>query len=168
MTGKYQQPGGARESARLFLQAVQPEARGTEQAELRYIAPGGDIARRFYRPPTGIEQLENDVAYLSRDYNVYFGVALRDGRGGTAEHVTRACVLWGDIDDKLYRDAPGPKEAALAALQMFRLRPSVVLNSGGGLQAYWCLAEPVDLRRQGERFCAVNRALPGAVCGPER
>jgi hypothetical protein len=78
--------------------------------------------------------------------------------------------LWADLDAKLWPAAANPKETALTAVETFPLRPSVLVDSGGGLQAFWRLAEPESVQepRSRARFEQINQGLARAVCGPGR
>jgi hypothetical protein len=69
--------------------------------------------------------------------NLYFAVATRNG-GGTKDHIVQIPGLWCDID---FKDVP--KDQAAERLRQFPLRPSLVVNSGGGYHAYWVLKEPL-------------------------
>jgi hypothetical protein len=76
-----------------------------------------------------------------RGQNLYFAVATRNGRG-RKEHIVQIPALWCDID---FKDTP--KEEADKRVREFPLRPSLVVNSGGGFHAYWGLKEPPSATR---------------------
>jgi putative DNA primase/helicase len=90
--------------------------------------------------------------------NVYFGVATRAG-GGTKEHILNIPAIWIDID---FKDCP--KEAAHKKLKAFPLRPSLVIESGGGYHVYWLLKEAYT-KEDIEAIEAVNRQLATALYG---
>jgi hypothetical protein len=86
---------------------------------------------------------------------VWFGVATRKERipgrrrGGVADclHIP---ALWVDIDvegpnHKGGHPLPPSIEAAYAMTRAFPLEPTAVVRSGGGLQAWWLLHEPLDV-----------------------
>ena len=76
--------------------------------------------------------------HISKD-NIYFGVATREGSGGTKGHCRDIPALWADVD---FKDTPeGEFEQKLAD---FELPPSVMVASGGGLHLHWLLKTPVS------------------------
>jgi len=89
--------------------------------------------------------IEKDVDGMG----VYFGVCTRyeipdkDGKiSGNLETVAECPALWVDIDCAKQGIAGAD---AIAALQYLPHPPSLIVNSGGGLHAYWLLEEPVDV-----------------------
>lgn len=107
---------------------------GTEhQVELRALP---SKARVFTRKP---EVVANFLKRNSEKNNIYFGVATREGRGGTKEHCREIPALWVDLDFKDTAEAEA--EEKLAA---FPLLPSIIMASGGGLHIYWLLKTPVS------------------------
>jgi hypothetical protein len=102
----------------------------------------------------------NDIAALCRDAqamtdrDVWFGVATRqrrlsDGRRGGDADCLEVPGLWLDIDiagpnhKDSYRLPLGAAEAH-ALIGLYDLDPSFVVNSGGGLHAYWLFDEPIN------------------------
>ena len=71
--------------------------------------------------------------------NLYFGVATREGKGGTKKHCREVPALWSDIDFKNL-----PREVAERRIGRFSCPPSAVIESGNGLHLYWFLAEPMN------------------------
>jgi hypothetical protein len=74
---------------------------------------------------------------VNEKQNLYFAVATRNG-GGTKNHIKQIPACWLDID---YKDFSSPKDAKRAVWQ-FQYRPSVIVDSGGGLHCYWRFKEP--------------------------
>lgn len=79
----------------------------------------------------------------------YFGVCTRgdwkNARGelsGGKDNVVECPALWVDID---CAKAGIPGKAALDALSYLPFPPSIIINSGGGLHAYWVLEEALDV-----------------------
>jgi hypothetical protein len=80
-----------------------------------------------------------------RGYNVYFGVATRLNGDMTKEGIIEIPCLWIDIDltDKNGVDIPEDKKREiLQRPKDFPLKPSYLINSGGGIHAYWILKSP--------------------------
>ncbi|MBN2319729.1 MAG: hypothetical protein JXR49_11655, partial [Acidobacteria bacterium] len=83
---------------------------------------------------------------LAENHDVYFGVgllreALSPDRRGRAEDVVAIPGLWADIDIKgpnhSQENLPGSIEDALALARSLPLKPTLIVFSGGGIQAYW-------------------------------
>lgn len=86
--------------------------------------------------------------------DVWFGVATRyeplGGRRGGADDCHQITALWLDIDvagprHKNNDGLPPTLEDAYTILNRFEARPTAVVESGGGLQPWWLLDEPVDV-----------------------
>lgn len=80
---------------------------------------------------------------------IYFGVATRGDRAawrgdvsGGKDNVMECPALWVDID---CAKAGIAGQTALDALAFLPFPPSIVVNSGGGLHAYWLLEEMLDV-----------------------
>ncbi len=96
--------------------------------ELRAVAPGRGHATRAFFKPTDSRSI---TAWLSRRgscLHAFFGVALRDGRGGTKRHLTALPALWVDLDTLPTRPPPADPQ------------PSAIVASGRGKHWYWILS----------------------------
>lgn len=102
-----------------------------------------------------VADLENlvDEAHRLAHCCVWFGVATRRqqlvGSRGGARDCAQIPALWVDIDiaDPRFHarpDLPPSLDAAHQLLDDHPLRPTVTVNTGGGLQAWWLLDEPLD------------------------
>lgn len=80
-------------------------------------------------------------------HDVYMGVLRRKNRGGTAADVVdHAPVLWADVDPYKYattEDGGRYKllDAGLVSVLNFPISPSIVVDSGHGIHAYWLLRD---------------------------
>lgn len=97
----------------------------------------------------------------------YFGACTRikGADSGNLETVAECPALWVDIDC-IKQEIRG--DEALSALQYLPFPPSFIINSGGGLHAYWHLEEPVDISEgsaQREAVTAALKALARVVAG---
>ena len=71
--------------------------------------------------------------------NIYFGVASRNGAGGTKANIVSIPGVWADIDFKSI-----PQEEADKLLLECPLLPTSIINSGNGYHCYWKFREPTD------------------------
>lgn len=103
-------------------------------------------------------ELLDAASRLPQDANVWWGVHGMEpperGRGGV-EHVVEVTTLCADFDwaDPLaHKDALLPSEGEVrAVVATMQPKPTVVVSSGHGLQAYWGLVEGLD-REVGEQL----------------
>lgn len=99
---------------------------------------------------------------------VYYGVTLRKNRGGGALDVRCATALWAELDGDISKKGNGcsSKEEAFERLRRIEIvAPSIVVDSGGGLHAYWLLQQPL----QGEELANIpmyNARLREALRAP--
>lgn len=106
-----------------------------------------------------LDQMAEWIERYQGKANLYFHVnELRPGfrnRKATKADVLRAHFLHVDIDD----------EGALARIKRFSPRPTAVVFSGGGYQAFWRLEQPsTDLDRVERVNLALAEALGGDNC----
>jgi hypothetical protein len=136
---------------------------------LTSIVPDGKISTRtFMADQTNL--LCEWLAGVNGHENVYFHVNAtgdrRLNKKATKEDIVSAEWLHVDVDPAPGRD----REQILAALNAFAPAPNIILDSGGGYQAFWRLAEPVPTtddagRNEIEgRNLALARALGGDSC----
>ena len=98
--------------------------------------------------------------------HTYYGLSPRQWREGKKDAVKWLLTLWADLDAKSFVNG---KEDAWQALRTFEIVPSVIVDSGHGLQALWFLKEPVAIQDPGEVegvLQGLAKALGGdpAVC----
>lgn len=70
--------------------------------------------------------------------NLYFGVATRDGKGGGKQNIVNIPALFIDLDLK-----ETPRETVINRFKEIPLKPSAVVETGGGWHLYWRLKEPL-------------------------
>jgi hypothetical protein len=125
-------------------------------ADFRYLValkPGAPPITAQY-PVEDFSAVSAFVARHATMRNIYTGVAARDGRGRDAGHCTDLHALFADIDFKDSCEAD-----ARQRLSAFPLAPSAIVNSGGGLQVYWLLERPMNLRISHEFSTTLLRSL---------
>ena len=108
-----------------------------------------------------------NLAHLSDEgQNVYFGLGVhgevqKNGARGTAKDVIAINCVWADIDyvdEQAHKPKTGGKilppneEAALKLVNDLDLKPSMVVHSGHGLQAYWIFKTPIFITDDRSRF----------------
>jgi len=112
----------------------------------------------FGRDPEAMEQFcqRQDVD----GKGVYFGLCTRgdvtnDGKiSGGKDNVLECPALWVDVDCAKQGIAGAD---AIAALNYLPHPPTLIINSGGGLHAYWMLEEPQNIS-PGEKACDIVEA----------
>ena len=108
--------------------------------------------------------LNRGTALNREGYGLYFAPCLRHEKKGKAEVAALMPALWVDLDCD---DDATCRAEALAKLHTFNPPPSAVIDSGGGLHAYWFLAESVSLVEEAARKQAAGilRGLFSALGG---
>lgn len=121
----------------------------------------GAIIRKHVRTPAQLNNFALVYGDKHTGYGVYFGVVKRDGKGGKKENCQAAVCLWADIDTV---NQGWDTEACLQALHQLDgpLSPSILVESGGGIHAYWLLSEPVE---DHEAIEELNKRLAQIVGG---
>ena len=105
-----------------------------------------------WRPVDKIHSLTAEARKLSGTCCVWFGAAPRvaelGGQRGGAEQCTVITAAWVDIDvagpNHVAENLPPDRDAARLLLADYPLAPSAIIDTGGGIQAWWFLNEPVD------------------------
>jgi hypothetical protein len=73
-----------------------------------------------------------------KEQDIHFGVATRDGKGGTKNNILQFPCLWVDID---FKDIP--EDEANERLRHSPLQPTITVMSGNGYHIYYMFKEPV-------------------------
>jgi hypothetical protein len=84
----------------------------------------------------------NTVPFIVNSHqsqNCYFGVATRIDGDGTKGGIVEIPALWCDID--ILEGSPG-YDQFVQTYKNFLLKPSMIIESGGGYHIYWLLKEP--------------------------
>ena len=104
------------------------------------------------------EQMQKFCKQHSHE-NLYFGVATRDGAGGTKENIVNIPAVWSDAD---FKDIG--RKSLYKKLEAFPFSPSIIVSSGGGAHFYWLLKEPVEKDELG-KVEEVNRRIAQQLAG---
>lgn len=106
------------------------------------------------------DKLEQAVKKYSNKTNIYFGVGLRkkilpNNLRGKNNDISTVTALYADIDIKSKAHAqtalPSSVNEAMEFLNSIPLTPSILVNSGNGLHAYWLLDEPFKIKNLKEK-----------------
>ena len=159
--------------ARQFLLALYhsffPENQGKAFLEVRGKKEGEGMSfRRFCQTH---EALLKDMVKWNPALNYWIGVAIRkDTTGGAKENLLALTAAFCDVDVGAagHKNAPKyqTKDEARAAVELFPLRPSMLIDSGGGYQLYWLFKTPVELNQETMAHLErINRGLALALGG---
>lgn len=109
-------------------------------------------ARSEFNPTDNLQWLPGVIGKY-REYDLYFGVATREHGNGKKEGIIHIPAVWADIDFK-----NTPQDKADRLLSELPVKPSVIIESGGGYHVYWFLKEPAGAENI-PMVQAVNRKL---------
>ena len=107
-----------------------------------------------------LEKLEQAVKKYSNKTNIYFGVGLRkkilpNNLRGRNSDILVVTTLYADIDIKSKAHAetalPSSVNEAMEFLNSLPLKPSIIVNSGNGLHAYWLLDNPFKIQSKNDK-----------------
>lgn len=141
--GLSEMPEAKLEDAIAFLRRFRPDGPWT----LTGIIPDGPTDTKTFGPDTA----DDALAWLgdrSGRMNLYYMVnpAMRPlSKKATKEDVLEAVAVWVDVDPKKGEDPAAARADAIARLMAYRVPPSFVIDSGGGVQAGWLLDEPFPI-----------------------
>jgi hypothetical protein len=104
------------------------------------------------------EQMQKFYKQHPRE-NMYFGVATRNGAGGTKENIVNFPAVWADVDFKDIEHTKLHKK-----VKQFPFSPSAIVASGGGAHFYWLLKVPAE-KNEAEKVEEVNRRIAQQLSG---
>lgn len=117
----------------------------------------GSLKTEFYE---GSEDAAARCIELANHHDVYFGVGrryqpLEGGKRGGNSDVASVATLWLDVDvagpNHKKNNLPPDRDAALALIAEFPLKPSIIVFTGGGYHGYWRFREPWVFDDEAER-----------------
>ncbi len=153
-----------------FLRALFAGAPNDLYLELRCIHPDGKPPRTFWSKVGDkmnlVKAFNRAKQVNAKGYGVYFAPCLRREKIGKAESAALLTALWVDIDCD---GDVGRYNVAYDKLNGFELPPSAVVDSGGGVHAYWFMAEAVTLNEASrDKAAAILRGLSEALGGDQQ
>jgi hypothetical protein len=128
--------------------------------EFRPIAKNGAPKRREYLHIDDYRGIKKHCR-LNRNYNCYFGVSTRDGKGGKKDNILQIPALWCDVD---FKDID--RKEFRKKLKKFDFPPSITVFSGGGYHLYWILKKPIG-RAYIPELEDMNRRIAKALNGDQ-
>ncbi|MDX2159888.1 MAG: DUF927 domain-containing protein [bacterium] len=167
MSIAHSDPSGNKPDRGDFLRALYHGAPDNLYIELRCIHPTTTHAKSLWSQIGDKRSLTNAfnraTALNHEGYGVYFAPCLRATKSGKADAAALLPALWVDLDCD---DDPAQRQAVLTKLHTFDPPPSAIIDSGGGLHAYWLLSEPVMLDETSrKRTAGILRGLFTALGG---
>ena len=111
---------------------------------LRFLHKDRDPAKTVQKfiPLAAIESIPKILENHIKQYNCYFGVATRVEGDGSKNGTIQIPALWVDLD--LYKLSDKQKEESRQRYRDFPLKPTFVIDSGGGRYLLWILREPAS------------------------
>jgi hypothetical protein len=137
---------------------------------------GGEVKQEFYG---NLDELAADqLQAWNQRLSIYFGTALRDAGAGHPDKAKKAgcraiTALWADLDAKDFVQCQDPKQPTVLERQRGKKlirealqgqlpatrQPSILVDTGGGMQAYWLLESPI--RFGPDEIPAIEATLAG-------
>lgn len=114
--------------------------------------------RQFFKNREGCVDLREVLAFIHKHAgdDIYFAPAVRkDPTSGGLKNCTVLSCLFCDLD---YKNFLSP-EIGRQKLDTFPLKPSYIVETGGGLHCYWMLKDPFNLQTEGARAKDLLRRL---------
>jgi hypothetical protein len=131
-------------TAKQFLQALWGEQAGVaELTTITYKPAAAPIVKPYpWNYPDSLDSLLDAAKRHNKHTNVYMGVCLRkerwkEGSRGTKALALSSTVIWLDLDFK----GQITREEAHRRINAFKLKPSIIVHTGGGVHVYWMLKE---------------------------
>jgi hypothetical protein len=153
--------GGQDNQAKTFLDALF----GGVPPELRILLWTLPDKRSYW--PEDVEKASRLIEGLVEGHDVYVGVGLSPQPFGPQQRCKASDVagivgLWADVDiagpGHKKQNLPPDAAAAAALLEKLPLEPTLVVSSGGGLQAWWLFHEPWIFAGEEDRARAARLA----------
>lgn len=117
-------------------------------------------SRNEHIPVTELDKAAERIKVLGTKANTYYCVALRQEglpssvRGGINQIHTVVCMV-ADVDVlgpvHKEKDLPKTEKEAIDFVNGLKLKPSIIVQSGNGVHAFWLLDEPFIIHNEDER-----------------
>jgi len=128
---------------------------------LRMIHPDQKTPPRTFMVRTIEEAIDQCRQYDNTGMNVYCGLARRgesvdhNGWVDASEANLAACqVFWADLDN-------GTREQQEQAIREFPIKPTMTVDSGGGMHAIWRIEDPIECASDPDSNTRLRRILKG-------
>ncbi len=139
---------------------------GYEFNEVRLIGPATGKVTQSFR--SSVADAITIAADASGQLNVYIGANPRFRRRGTRDDVHTARGAWADLDfHQIDPNRDLALELAYRRIEALGMRPTMLVHTGNGLQAWWLFRAPVAVSKEwpAERFEAINNGLAEQLGG---
>lgn len=151
-----------------FLAALTNTAPADQWGYLWTFQRGGKKQTHWFDLGDGVEQAASLATELGDQTNVYIGAGTASAKGRSIERVSADAVsgiyaLWADVDwvdstTHKKQNYPGDREQAFEVVESIGLTPSIIVDTGHGLHAWWLLDEFWSLDTESQRSEAANLA----------
>ncbi|GEM_PF-673359 len=98
-------------------------------------------AKNIFLPLSKIDSIPA-ILEANKEQNAYFGAATRVDGDGSKSGILQIPALWVDVDMEGFPEEK--KNEIRQRYQDFPLKPSFLINSGGGIHIYWLLKSPAS------------------------
>ena len=112
---------------------------------LRFLHKDKDPAKTVQKfiPLSEIESIPRILKNYTEQYHCYFAVGTRVNGDGSKDGIIQIPALWDDLD--LYKLSDKQKDESRLRYRDFPLKPTFVIDSGGGRYPLWMLKEPAPV-----------------------
>ena len=120
---------------------------GHGKIEIRWFEKNKGARQEFFDSP--LDAAKSALELSGQGVDAYVGVNLRIGSAGKKENVQYVDALHCEVDygiighkrENVYQSY----QEALEAINSFRIKPNIVIHSGGGFHLYWILDKPLSV-----------------------
>ncbi|MCK4377839.1 MAG: hypothetical protein KAW01_00760 [Deltaproteobacteria bacterium] len=141
--------------------------RNIGEIEIR-VFPTGYPEQHFFKNHR--DALEKAYELCNSGIDVYFGVNPRIGGKGRKENIHYVTTFHAEIDygqdGHKKTSTHGGYDQALATINDYQVKPTIVVHSGGGFHCYWVVKEPLSVEEYGvDAIETVNKSLSSQLGG---
>lgn len=104
-----------------------------------------------------LQKMEDWISKNNGNRNLYFSInPVRNivNKKPSRVDIAEICSLFVDVDPRVGEEIEAERARILNSLHQFSPYPSLIIDSGGGYQAFWILEEPILL--DGTEECAID------------
>jgi len=110
--------------------------------DIRVFTKDGELSLRKFFSTNEKDQAVDFIHQYKENHHVFVGVAARkDDSSGTRDNLAYVRAVWVDIDCEKEGKS---KEKVVRELREWNSPPTIIVDSGHGIHAYWILEEPAN------------------------